>query len=69
VLPRMLAHTFRGSTWRSVLGLESAHQVFRRYRTIRAREREYLREPQSTLAAPPGARLGLPDSRNAGGTA
>jgi anaerobic magnesium-protoporphyrin IX monomethyl ester cyclase len=42
---RMLAHTFRGSTWRSVLGLESSREVFRRYREIRAREREYLDWP------------------------
>ncbi len=43
--PRMLAHTFRGSSWRSVLGLESARDVFRRYKSIRAREREYLSVP------------------------
>jgi radical SAM superfamily enzyme YgiQ (UPF0313 family) len=40
--PQMLAHTFRGSTWRSVLGLESDRDVFRRYKAIRAREREYV---------------------------
>jgi anaerobic magnesium-protoporphyrin IX monomethyl ester cyclase len=40
--PRMLAHTFRGSSWRSVLGLEDARAVFTRYRSLRAREREYL---------------------------
>ena len=43
--PRMLAHTFRGSTWRSALGLESARESFRRYRAIRARERDYLDWP------------------------
>jgi radical SAM superfamily enzyme YgiQ (UPF0313 family) len=43
--PRMLAHTFRGSTWRSALGLESARDSFRRYRAIRARERDYLDWP------------------------
>jgi anaerobic magnesium-protoporphyrin IX monomethyl ester cyclase len=42
---RMLAHTFRGATWRSALGLESARQVFRRYRAIRERERQYLDWP------------------------
>jgi hypothetical protein len=42
---RMLAHTFRGTTWRSVLGLESSREVFQRYRAIRAREREYLDWP------------------------
>ena len=40
--PAMLAHTFRGSTWRSALGLESERQVFDRYREIRKSEREYL---------------------------
>ena len=43
--PRLLAHTFRGTTWRSVVGLESARDVFGRYRAIRAREREYLDWP------------------------
>ena len=42
--PRMLAHTFRGSSWRSCLGLESSRDVFRRYKAIRAREREYVPE-------------------------
>jgi anaerobic magnesium-protoporphyrin IX monomethyl ester cyclase len=42
---RMLAHTFRGTTWRSAVGLERARDVFRRYRTIRSREREYLDWP------------------------
>ncbi len=40
--PQMMAHTFRGSTWKSVLGLESAREVFRRYRDIRGQEREYI---------------------------
>jgi radical SAM superfamily enzyme YgiQ (UPF0313 family) len=43
--PRMLAHTFRGSTWRSLVGLESSRDGFRRYREIRARERQYLDWP------------------------
>ena len=38
----LLAHTFRGSSWRSVVGLESAREVFRRYKAIRARERDYV---------------------------
>jgi len=42
---QMLAHTFRGATWRSWLGLESPREVFARYRAIRAREREYLDWP------------------------
>src|SRR5262245_7549087 len=40
--PKMLAHTFRGTSWKSVLGLESERDVFRRYRAIRAEERQYL---------------------------
>ena len=40
--PRMLAHTFRGSTVRSALGLEDARTVFSRYKQRRRLEREYL---------------------------
>ena len=40
--PAMLAHTFRGSTWKSALGLESERKAFERYREIRKAEREYL---------------------------
>jgi len=43
--PRMLAHTFRGSTWRSAIGLEKDRDAFRRYREIRRRERQYLDWP------------------------
>ncbi len=42
---QMLAHTFRGTTWRSLVGLESARDVFERYRALRAREREYVDWP------------------------
>jgi radical SAM superfamily enzyme YgiQ (UPF0313 family) len=42
---RMLAHTFRGVTWRSFVGLESSRDVFRRYKQIRAQERIYLDAP------------------------
>jgi anaerobic magnesium-protoporphyrin IX monomethyl ester cyclase len=42
---QMLAHTFRGTTWRSLVGLESARDVFVRYRALRGREREYLDWP------------------------
>ena len=42
---RMMAHTFRGTTWRSLVGLESPRAVFARYKQIRAREREYLDWP------------------------
>ena len=40
--PAMLRHTFRGSSLRSILGLESAREVFERYRAIRRAERNYL---------------------------
>lgn len=43
--PRMLAHTFRGSSWRSLLGLEPAEAAFARYRTLRRFERNYLDVP------------------------
>jgi len=39
---KMLFHTFRGSSIRSVLGLESDRKVFERYRKIRQAEREYV---------------------------
>ena len=38
----MLAHTFRGSSVRSALGLESDRAVFARYQRRRQAEREYL---------------------------
>ena len=38
---KMFAHTFRGSSIRSALGLESEKKVFERYRAIRRDEREY----------------------------
>jgi anaerobic magnesium-protoporphyrin IX monomethyl ester cyclase len=40
--PSLLAHTFRGSTWRSWLGLEDARKTFARYKAIRERERDYV---------------------------
>jgi radical SAM superfamily enzyme YgiQ (UPF0313 family) len=42
--PQMCAHTFRGSSLRSLVGLESERQVFKRYKQIRAAEREYVGE-------------------------
>jgi anaerobic magnesium-protoporphyrin IX monomethyl ester cyclase len=39
---KMLAHTFRGSSIRSALGLENDKKVFARYRAIRRMEREYV---------------------------
>jgi len=38
----MFAHTFRGSTIRSFLGLEDEHKAFRRFRAIRRAERAYV---------------------------
>jgi anaerobic magnesium-protoporphyrin IX monomethyl ester cyclase len=56
---RMLAHTFRGTTWRSLVGLEADRDVFRRYRGIRNRERDYVDWPDPNVGAglqtrPPG---------------
>ncbi len=39
---KMLSHTFRGSSLKSILGLESDRKVFERYRSIRSAERAYL---------------------------
>ena len=39
---KIMRHTFRGSSLKSVFGLESDREVFRRYRGIRAAERTYL---------------------------
>ena len=49
--PAMIAHTFRGSSLRSLLGLESEQRVFERYRKLREQEREYL----PSIAAQPSA--------------
>ena len=48
---RMLGHTFRGTTWRSMFGLENSRQVFSRYRAIRKREREYLEWPDPLVSS------------------
>jgi anaerobic magnesium-protoporphyrin IX monomethyl ester cyclase len=40
--PQMLAHTFRGSTLRSLLRLEDERKAFERYKAIRRRERDYV---------------------------
>jgi anaerobic magnesium-protoporphyrin IX monomethyl ester cyclase len=53
--PRMCAHTFRGSTWRSALGLESEREVFERYKRIRAAEREYVPEAAVAPSSAPAA--------------
>lgn len=39
---RMWRFTFRGSTWRTFLGLEDERKAFARYRALRAQERNYL---------------------------
>jgi len=39
---QMLAHTFAGTSVRSMLGLESDRAVFQRYQECRRRERDYL---------------------------
>ncbi len=39
---RMFAHTFRGCSWKTLLGLEDERAAFRRYKAIRRRERDYL---------------------------
>jgi len=40
--PKMFAHTFRGSTIKSLLGLEDERKAFERFRAIRQAERSYL---------------------------
>jgi anaerobic magnesium-protoporphyrin IX monomethyl ester cyclase len=39
---KMLAHTFRGNTLKSLLGLEDEHKAFERYQMIRKAERVYI---------------------------
>jgi radical SAM superfamily enzyme YgiQ (UPF0313 family) len=43
--PAMLAHTFAGTTIRSMLGLEKQNHVFERYRRTRRLERAYVELP------------------------
>ena len=57
---RMFAHTFRGSTWRSAVGLESDRAAFSRYRAIRRRERIYMDWPDPH---PPASDLDARDVR------
>ena len=49
---RMLGHTFRGSTLRTWLRLESERRAFDRYRAIRRRERDYLPAVSINRAVP-----------------
>jgi radical SAM superfamily enzyme YgiQ (UPF0313 family) len=51
---RMLRHTFRGATLKTWIGLETSRAAFRRYKTLRRREREYF--PPADMAAPPPER-------------
>ena len=57
---QMLAHTFRGTTWRSLVGLESARDVFRRYRAIRERERAYVDWPDPLSGSPAASQAVMP---------
>jgi hypothetical protein len=40
--PRILAHTYRGSSLDRFIGLEDEHRAFERYRAIRNVERAYV---------------------------
>ncbi len=44
---RMATFTYRGSTLRTALGLESDRRAFARYQEIRRKEREYIEPPQT----------------------
>src|SRR4029078_13334597 len=48
----MLSHTFVGTTWRSLLGLESDRAVFERFRQHRQQERLSLLDASTPVAAP-----------------
>jgi anaerobic magnesium-protoporphyrin IX monomethyl ester cyclase len=48
---RMFAHTFRGSTWRTWVGLEDEREAFRRYKSIRRRERTFVDDAAPATAA------------------
>ena len=63
---RMIAHTFTGTTVRSLLGLESARAVFDRFRDQRRKERENMMGPGATAPAPPADLPGLDAYREAG---
>lgn len=39
---QMLAHTFTGTTMRSMVGLEPERAVFERFRSARRKERDYV---------------------------
>src|SRR5688572_13168068 len=50
--PAMLAHTFAGTSIRSMLGLEEQKTVFERYRTTRRRQRSYVDLPAAVSGHP-----------------
>jgi hypothetical protein len=56
---KMAVFTYRGSTLRTALGLESDRAAFARYKEIRRREREYV-EPPQTFCDP----VDSPDSKS-----
>ena len=58
---RMLRHTFRGTTWRTWVGVEDTRAAFERYRQIRRQEREYLPETVSRSTWPNSERS-VPDA-------
>ena len=56
---RMFGHTFRGCTWKTLVGIEDERAAFRRYKALRRRERDYLgaesfavREGNTVLSGP-----------------
>jgi radical SAM superfamily enzyme YgiQ (UPF0313 family) len=53
---KMFAHTFRGSSLRSLLGLEDDRAVFARYRALRRAERHQLLGDPSSPGSPPAKR-------------
>jgi hypothetical protein len=57
---KMLRHTFRGTTFKTWIGLESERTAFRRYKAIRRAEREFFPGQGPGLHAV--SRSGLPDS-------
>jgi hypothetical protein len=54
----MIGHTFRGCSWRTLLGLEDEREAFARYRKIRAAEREAMWGPD--VAPSPAAASDAP---------
>jgi anaerobic magnesium-protoporphyrin IX monomethyl ester cyclase len=52
--PELVLHTFRGSSIRSIFGLENERRAFERYRAIRAAERQYMRPRDRSLPPPHG---------------